>query len=196
MKTLTYIILFAFNLYAANLTAQETKWVADKAHTKVKFSAIHMAISEVEGQFTDYDVEVFADGEDFNGAEVKVTVNTKSLETGNDNRDDHLKSDDFLGVEEFPKITFTGELKKNITEPGYTLDGVLTIRDISKPVQLEVDHKGTVEAMGAVRAGFKVMGTIDRFDYNVDWNKTFTKGLVVSRDVNIICDIELNKAKE
>ncbi|WP_340114708.1 YceI family protein [Maribellus mangrovi] len=196
MKTLKYILFFTLNLLVTNLLAQQTKWVADKAHTKIKFSAIHMAISEVEGQFNDYTVEVFADGDDFNGAEVKVTIKSNSLETGNADRDDHLRSDEFLGVAEYPEITFTGELKKNIKDPGHTLEGVLTIRDVSKPVSLNVQHKGTVEAMGAVRAGFKLTGSIDRFDYDVDWNKTFTSGLVVSKEVKIICDIELNKAKE
>lgn len=197
MKTFfSILILISFNLFAMNLRAQDTKWVADKAHTKIKFSAIHMGISEIEGQFKDFDVEVFANGENFDGAEVKVTIRAKSLETGNEDRDEHLRSDEFLGVEKYPNITFTGQLKKNVTGFGFMLDGILTIRDVSEPVQLDVVHKGTVEAMGAVRAGFKATGAIDRFDYHVDWNKTFTKGLVVSKVINIVCDIELNKAKE
>ncbi len=196
MKTLTYILLFVFNLYAINLVAQETKWVADKAHTKIKFSATHMAISDVDGMFTDYDVEVFADGEDFDGAKVNVTIDAKSIDTDNSKRDEHLRSDDFLGVTKYPKITFAGKLVKNATEGQYTLDGVLSIRDVSKTEQFHVEHKGTVEAMGAVRAGFKITGAIDRFDYNVDWNETFTSGFVVGKKIDIVSDIELNKAKE
>ncbi|QIA09067.1 YceI family protein [Draconibacterium halophilum] len=196
MKTLTYLLLVVFNLYAANLMAQETKWVADKAHTKIKFSATHMAISDVDGKFSDYNVEVFADGQDFDGANVKVTIDAKSIDTDNSKRDEHLRSDEFLGVSQYPEIKFTGKLKENSIDGEYTLDGVLTIRDVSKTAQLNVVHKGTVEAMGAVRAGFKITGTIDRFDYNVDWNKTFTSGLVVGKKVDIVCDIELNKAKE
>lgn len=195
MKTLFYILLFTLGLSTTNLVAQETKWVADKAHTKIRFSATHMAISEVDGRFTDYDVEVFADGEDFNDAEVKVTVDAKSIDTDNSKRDDHLRSDDFLGVSKYPEITFTGELKKNITQPGFTLEGVLTIRDVSKRERFDVEHKGTVEAMGAVRAGFKLTGTIDRFDYNVDWNESFASGLVVGKKIDIIIDIELNIAE-
>ncbi len=196
MRTLTYILLFVFNLYAVNIVAQETKWVEDEAHTKIKFSATHMAISEVDGRFTDYDVEVFADGEDFDGAKVNVTIDAKSIDTDNSDRDEHLRSDDFLGVAEYPEITFTGELKKNSTGPGYTLDGVLSIRSVSKTEQFDVEHKGTVDAMGATRAGFKVTGSIDRFDYNVDWNKSFASGLVVGKEIDIIVDIELNKADE
>ncbi|WP_159517795.1 YceI family protein [Sunxiuqinia indica] len=196
MKTLAYIFLFVFNLHAINLVAQETKWVADKAHTKVKFSATHMAISEVDGKFTDYDVEVSADGKDFGGANVKVTIDAKSIDTDNSKRDEHLRSDDFLSVTEYPEITFTGELEETATKGEYNLEGVLTIRGVSKKEVLHVKHNGTVEAMGAVRAGFKITGTIDRFDYNVDWNKTFTSGLVVGKKIDIVCDIELNKAKE
>jgi len=194
MKTLTYILLFALGLLTTNLVAQETKWVADKAHTKIRFEAPHMAISNVDGRFTEYDVEVFADGEDFNGAEVKVTIDAKSINTDNSKRDGHLRSDDFLGVSQYPEITFTGELEKNITQSGYTLEGVLSIRDVSKREHFDVEHKGIVEAMGAVRAGFKLTGTIKRFDYNVDWNESFTGGLVVGREIDIIIDIELNKA--
>lgn len=196
MRTLTYILLFVFNLYAANTMAQETKWVADKAHTKIKFSATHMAISEVDGRFTDYEVEAFAEGEDFDGAEVNVTIDAKSIDTDNSDRDEHLRSDDFLFVAEYPEITFTGELEKNVARAGYTLEGVLTIRGVSKTEQFEVEHKGTVEAMGAIRAGFRVTGTIDRFDYNVDWNKSFTSGLVVGKKIDIVCDVELNIADE
>lgn len=195
MKTLAYILLFALGLLTTNLVAQETKWVSDKAHTKIRFEAPHMAISEVDGRFTEYDVEVFADGEDFNGAKVNVTIDAKSINTDNSKRDDHLRSDDFLGVSQYPEITFTGELKKKITQPGHTLEGILTIRDVSKTEQFDVEHKGTVDAMGAVRAGFKLTGTIARFDYNVDWNESFTGGLVVGREIDIIIDIELNKAE-
>ena len=194
MKTPTYIFLFVFNFYAINLMAQETKWVADKAHAKIKFSAIHMAISEVEGKFSDYDVEVFTDGEDFDGAKVNVTIEAKSIDTDNSQRDEHLRSDEFLGVTKYPEITFVGKLKETATKGEYSLEGVLTIRDVSKTERFLVEHKGTVEAMGAVRAGFKITGTINRFDYHVDWNKSFTSGLVVSKEINIVCDIELNKA--
>lgn len=196
MRTLTYILLIVFNLHVVNAIAQETKWVADKAHTKIKFSATHLAISEVDGRFTDYDVEVFANGEDFDGAQVKVTIDAKSIDTDNSDRDEHLRSDDFLGVAEYPEITFTGELEKNITESGYTLEGVLTIRSVSKTEQFDVEHKGTVEAMGATRAGFQLNGSIDRFEYNVDWNKSFASGLVVGKEIDIMIDIELNIADE
>lgn len=196
MKTRMYILLIVFNFYAINLMAQETKWVADKAHTKIKFSATHMAISNVDGKFFDYDVEVFADRENFDGAHVKVTIMAKSIDTDNADRDEHLRSDDFLGVTKYPEITFTGELEETATEGEYSLEGVLTIRNVSKTEQFNVEHKGTVEAMGAVRAGFKITGTIDRFDYNVDWNKTITSGLVVGKKIDIVCDVELNKAKE
>jgi polyisoprenoid-binding protein YceI len=87
-------------------------------------------------------------------------------------------------------------VKKNVIQAGYTLEGILTIRDVSKTEQFEVEHKGTVEAMGATRAGFRLTGTIDRFDYNVDWNKSFTSGLVAGKKIDIVCDVQLNIADE
>lgn len=193
MKTLIYTLILAFSFCSTKSFSQQTEWTADKAHTKIKFSATHMGISEVEGEFKDYEVEVFADGEDFAGAEVKVTIDANSLDSDNEKRDGHLRGEEFLDVSKYPEIHFEGELKEKPGEGEYTLDGILTIKGVSKPVQFDVKHKGTVEAMGATRAGFEISGTIDRFDYNVDWNQTFTKGLVVSKQIGIHCQTELNK---
>lgn len=193
MKTLRFILIAILMTGAATLYAQETEWKADKAHSKIKFVAIHMGITEVEGQFNEYTVAVSTNREDFTNAYVEVNIQAQSIESGNSKRDDHLRSDSFLDVNKFPEIQFSGQLVKNSSDEHYKLKGDLTIKDVTRPVELDVDYKGTVDAMGAVRAGFKITGTIDRFDYHVDWNKTFTKGFVVGRDIEIVCDVELNK---
>lgn len=193
MKTTIYLLILVFSLFTSKIYSQQTEWKADKAHTKIKFSATHMGISEVEGEFKDYEVDVFSNGEDFAGAEVKVTIDANSLDTDNEKRDGHLRGEEFLDVSKYPEISFEGELKAKSGEGEYTLDGILTIKDVSKPIEFDVKHNGTVEAMGATRAGFEISGSIDRFDYNVDWNQTFAKGLVVSKEIEISCQTELNK---
>ncbi|WP_339736388.1 YceI family protein [uncultured Sunxiuqinia sp.] len=193
MKTLTYIIILALNLFATHVVAQGTVWVEDEAHSSIKFSAIHMGISEVEGNFKDFDIKVVSNEADFTDAKIEVTIQANSLDTDNTKRDDHLKSDDFLGVEKYPVIKFTSESLTKISDGKYQLTGTLTIRDVTKTETFDVSHMGTVEAMGETRAGFKLTGSIQRFDYNVDWNKTFTKGMVVSKEIDIVCNFELNK---
>jgi len=193
MKTLTYIIILALNLFTIQAVAQSTTWVEDEAHSSIKFSAVHMGISEVEGNFKDFDIKVMSDKADFTDASIEVTIQANSLDTDNVKRDDHLKSDDFLGTETYPVIKFISESLKKIGDGEYQLTGKLTIRDVTKTETFDVKHLGTVEAMGETRAGFKLTGSIQRFDYNVDWNKTFTKGMVVSKEIDIVCNFELNK---
>ncbi len=196
MKTIGFIFLAVLLMSASGLYAQKTKWEADKAHSKIKFVAVHMGITEVDGQFNDYNVEVLSNKEDFSDAKINVMIEAKSIDTDNSKRDDHLRSDEFFGVESYPEIKFSGELQKKSGDDNYKLKGDLTIKDVTRPVELDVNYKGTVEAMGATRAGFKITGNIDRFDYNIDWNKTFTKGLVVGKNIDIVCDVELTKKED
>ena len=194
MKTVSYIFsIVVLILFTGNLFSQETAWTADEAHTKIQFIAVHMAISEVSGQFNEYEVNVLSDEENFTDAKIDVVIKAKSIDTNNQKRDDHLRSDDFLGVEQYPEIKFSGKGLRRVDEDKYKLTGDLTIRDVTREVELDVDYRGTIEDMNPTRAGFKITGTVNRFDYNVDWNKSFTKGLVVSREIDIVCDVQLIK---
>jgi polyisoprenoid-binding protein YceI len=196
MKIRHAILSLAFLLMAGALFGQSTEWNFDKAHTKIQFTATHMKISEVTGQFKDFNGTIMSNGEeDFSNASIKVTIDASSVDTDNDRRDGHLKNDDFLNVEEYPEIKFVGESMEKVGDKKYELTGRLTIRDVTQTETFEVKYMGTVEAMGATRAGFKLTGTIDRFDYNVDWDKSFGQGLIVGRDIKIIGDVELMKGE-
>jgi polyisoprenoid-binding protein YceI len=152
-----------------------------------------MKISEVAGQFTEYGGTIESDGEEFTDAQIKVTIQASSIDTDNKKRDKHLRAEDFFYVEEYPEITFKSESLSKVSDNKYKLVGTLTIRDVSRKETFDVEHTGTVEAMGATRAGFKVTGSIDRFDYNVDWDRSFGQGLVVGREIGINANVQLIK---
>jgi len=176
--------------------SQKAKWSVDPDHSNIQFSATYMSVSEVSGNFKTYSGTVLSGKEDFTDAEISVTIQAGSIDTDNDKRDNHLKSDDFLYAEEYPEITFTSSSLKKMDGKNYQMKGELTIRGVTREETLDVEYSGIVEAMEKTRAGFKVTGTIDRFDYNVDWNKSFTKGLVVSKEIDITCNVNLVKEQQ
>lgn len=177
------------------ITDQAGKWVVDKPHSNVKFAVTHLVVSEVEGSFKLFDGSMENTKEDFSDAKINFTVDVNSLSTDNDMRDKHLKSDDFFNAEKFPAMKFQSTSFTPAGGNKYKLAGNLTIRDVTKPVVFDVTYGGSVTTMGKTKVGFKARTTIDRFDYNLKWNKaTEAGGLVVSKDVELIVNVELNKA--
>ena len=174
---------------------QAGKWVIDKAHSNVKFSVTHLVVSEVEGNFKMFDGSMENAKGDFSDAKINFTVDVNSINTENDMRDKHLKSDDFFNAEKFPAMKFQSTSFTPAGGSKYKLAGNLTIRDVTKPVVFDVNFGGTALNMGKTKAGFKAKTTINRFDYNLKWNKaTEAGGLVVSKDVELVVNVEMNKA--
>lgn len=196
MKMKSALLGLAFLMMTGVLFGQSTQWKFDKAHSKIQFTATHMKISEVAGKFSDYSGTVMTDGEDFTDAKVKVNIKASSVDTDNDKRDGHLQGEDFFHTEKYPNIKFVSESMEKVGDKKYEMTGELSIKDVTRTVTLDVKYMGLVEAMGATRAGFKVTGTIDRFDYNVDWDKSFGQGLIVGREIGINIDVELMKAQD
>ena len=186
--TVLLVILF-------NSAIAQTKWNLDKAHTEVKFTATHMMISEVEGEFKDFDATVVSTQEDFGGSEIEFTAQVASIDTDNERRDNHLKSDDFFNAEMYPELKFKGKLAKEGEE--YFLVGDLTMRDVTKAVKFPVKYNGQIPTNRGKKAGFKITGTVNRFDYGLKFDRvTEAGGLVVGEDIEITANIELNEATE
>ncbi|MDQ7816561.1 MAG: YceI family protein [Melioribacteraceae bacterium] len=190
----TNLFLAFLLLAAATLTAQ-TNWSVDKSHSKVGFSVSHLVITDVDGFFKEYDAKVTTSGDDFSTTNIDFTVNTSSIFTDNDGRDKHLRSDDFFNAEKFPQMVFKGKSMKKVSGNKYKLVGDLTIRDVTKQVELDVKYNGMVkDPRGNTKAGFKVTGEINRFDYNLKWNTAIETGaLVVGREVELVIDLQLVK---
>ena len=191
-SALVFIFLCCFG---TSLMAQSTKWTQDASHSDVSFNVKHLVISSATGNFKDYSVTVLSDKEDFSDAKIDVTINTGSIDTDNENRDKHLRSDDFFNSEKYPAMTFKGRSLKKVGKNTYKLTGDLTIRNITKTVTLDVEFGGRIkDPWGNTKAGFRIEGVINRFDYGLKWDKALeTGGLVVDKDVRIICNIELTK---
>jgi polyisoprenoid-binding protein YceI len=174
-----------------------TKWVLDKSHSNIRFSVTHMVVSEAEGSFKSFDGSFAAEKADFSDAKVNFTIDVNSINTDNENRDKHLKGDDFFNAEKFPQIKFESTAFKPQGGNKYKLEGNLTVRDITKPVTFDVTHGGTIASSRGAKAGFKAKATIDRFEFGLKWNRmTEAGGLAVGKDVEVTVNIELNEAKQ
>lgn len=171
----------------------QTTWNVDKTHTNIGFSVSHMVVAEVDGKFKDFEAKVVTKSDDFDGADVEFTAKVASIDTENERRDGHLKSDDFFSAEKFENISFKGTLSK--AGGKYQLKGKLTIRDVTKDVTFDVTYGGQVDTGRGMKAGFKLSGTINRLAYGLKWDNKLASGeLVVGDEVAINCKIELNKA--
>jgi len=190
MKKLNTLIVLL--LFAAGSTFAQDTWQIDKAHSKIGFSVPHMAISEVEGNFREFDATLVSKSEDFHGAEVTFTAKTASIDTDNDRRDNHLRSEDFFHAEKYPELSFKGNLVKKGNK--YTLKGNLTMHGVTKAVEFEVTYGGKMSTGRGEKAGFKILGKVNRQDYGLTWSNTTPTGeLVVGDEVSIIGKIELDK---
>jgi polyisoprenoid-binding protein YceI len=187
--------LFAGLMMLGLLTYAQGTWSIDKVHSNVSFSVEHLVISEVTGKFGSFEGEIVSSSEDFTGSTVNFTIDVNSVNTDNGKRDGHLKGDDFFNAKEYPQITFMGKSLDKVEGKKYKLKGDLTIRDITKSVELDVKYGGTItDQRGNVKAGFKITGTINRFDYNMKFDAAMEAGgLVVGEDVKFVCNVEVKK---
>jgi len=195
MKNINKLIV-ALVLLSTTLFGQ-TKWNFDKSHSVVGFNVTHMLISETDGNFQDYEGSVVSSNDDFQNAVIAFEAKTTSIFTDNEKRDNHLRSEDFFNAEKFPTLSFKSKSLTKISGKNYSLVGDLTIKGITKEVSLDVKYNGTVkDPWGNTRAGFKISGGIDRFDFGLTWNTVLEAGgLVVSKEVEMDIKIELIKEK-
>lgn len=168
-------------------TLVKTKWNVDLAHSEIAFKVKHMMISTVTGHFEEFEARVETDNDKFINADFNFTAKTSSINTKNFDRDAHLKSDDFFNVENFPEMTF-----KSTSFDGETMIGDLTIRDVTKEIELNVDVNGIVlDPYGQTKAGFEITGIINRKTFNLTWGAVTEAGNVVVADkVKLVIDLQ------
>jgi polyisoprenoid-binding protein YceI len=169
------------------------KYELDIAHTAVEFVARHM-LTKVRGRFTDFSgwIELAERPED---SQVHVEIKTASIQTNTEQRDDHLKSDDFLNVEKWPIMTFDSTAIRHTGGTGFELDGELTIRDVTRPVTLTGEYLGTTTSpYGKTVLAASARTTLEREDWNVSWNMVLeTGGFLVSKKVDLEIEVEAIK---
>lgn len=176
-------------------TMTKTLWKVDPMHSEVQFKVKHLVISTVTGTFNKFDASLEAGENDFDAAKASFSLDVDSIVTNVADRDAHLKSDDFFNADKYPKLTFEGTLKK-ISGDHYKLSGPLTIRDITKDVELNVEFGGSmVDGYGQTKAGFEITGKVNRKEFGLKWDMvTEAGGVVVGDEVKLNLNIQMTKS--
>jgi polyisoprenoid-binding protein YceI len=180
------------------LTATRTKWMLDPAHSEISFKVKHLMITNVKGEFRKFEGEVLTEDDDPSSATVRIVIDTASIYTNDDKRDDHLRGVDFFDVEHHEKIVFEGDSMKRKSGDDFELTGILTIKGVSKQIKLDVEYGGIKkDPWGNEKAGFSVKGKISRKDFGLTWNATLeTGGVLVGDEVKIEAEVQFVKKGE
>ncbi len=173
-------------------------WQIDNAHTHIQFSVRHMMISTVRGEFEQFSGSVALDETNPENSTVEIQIDAASINTRVEDRDNHLKSPDFLNAAEYPHLTFKSTRVERTGEDTARLHGDLTIRDVTRPVALDVKYLGQAKSpWGTLSAGFTGKTTINRKDWDLTWNQALeTGGVLVGEDITIEIELELVKQAE
>ncbi|WP_343531035.1 YceI family protein [Pedobacter sp.] len=171
-----------------------TKWALDPTHSELQFKVKHLMITTVTGSIKSFSAELNAEGDDFTNATISFSGDISSIDTGNTDRDNHLKSGDFFEAEKYPSISFTSN---SVEKDGddYIVKGDLTIKDVTKPVKLNAEFGGiATDPWGNTKAGFTLSGKINRTEFGLTWNAALeTGGVMVSEEVKILGELQFVK---
>lgn len=166
-------------------------WKLDPTHSEISFSVKHLMISKVRGTFRTFDVTVVT-GDDPQATSVEASIDVASVDTNNEMRDQHLRTSDFFKADEFPKATFTSTSLTG-TPDDFVLAGDLTLRGVTKPVQLKGELGGIiVDGYGQTKAAASATAKINRLDFGVNWNAPLEAGGVTLGDeITLTFDLQL-----
>ena len=172
-----------------------TKWAIDTLHSEIQFKVKHLVISTVTGSFKQFGGGMIVDGDEFENAKVQFVIETKSIDTNQEMRDNHLRSSDFFEADKFPKISFESSAFKKLTDEKYSLTGALTIKDVTREVELDVAYGGSgKDSYGVLKRGFEVMGKINRKDFGLTYNAlTEAGGLSIGEEIKLLANIQVSQ---
>ena len=180
---------------APALTELTGTWTLDPAHTRIGFVARHAMVTKVRGSFNEFEGTAVLDGANPANSHAEVTIKAASIDTRNAQRDEHLRSNDFLAMQEYPEITFTSTGARQVDDTTFELTGDLTIRGVTKPVTIPFTFEGAAkDPFGNLRAGFEGSVTINRKDWGVAWNAALEGGGVLVSD-RVTLEFEVSAIK-
>lgn len=191
------LIALALATTSAPLAAADT-WVIDPAHTTSSFTVRHLMITNVTGVFEVTRGTIEYKLGDRSSVKADIAIETKTINTRNTRRDDHLRSNDFLNAERFPAITFKSRRVQNVRPDGFELVGDLTIRDVTREVVLKVEGPSAPikDPQGNRRVGANASTTINRKDFGASWNRAIESGgVVVGDEVKITLEVQAIEKK-
>lgn len=172
--------------------ADQACYTIDQAHSQVMFRVRHLGLSNVIGRFSTFDAELQLDPDSLQNVTVSATIDVASIDTGNERRDNHLRSADFFDAATYPEIVFTSTGVRGVDGATLKLDGDLTMHGITQPVTLDVEYLGSATGPGGdERVAFSARGALDRMAYGLRWNNlTEAGGVVVGHEVEIVLEVE------
>ncbi len=172
-----------------------TTWAIDPTHSDLLFKIKHLVISNVTGSFKKFEGNIVTLGDDFNNAKVNLTIDVKSIDTNQAQRDGHLQTGDFFSADLYPQILFESTSFVNIGGSNYKMNGNLTLKGVTKPVELKVEYGGSEDnGHGVIKHGFEITGIVNRMEFGMTWNKlTDTGGLGLGEDIKLIANIQVAK---
>lgn len=184
-------------IFAAGSIPAAGTYTIDPVHSTVAFKIRHL-VSRTGGDFTDFGGTIVADFENLDACRIALHINAASIDTGDKNRDEHLRSDEFFGVRDHPEITFNSSKITRVDDRNFAVVGMLTMHGVSRQITLTVTYLGEVpDPWGGTRAGYQLTTTVNRKDYGISWNKTLDNGgLILGDEVEISIDLEVVKQQQ
>lgn len=172
-----------------------TKWTIDPTHSEVGFKVKHMMVTNVSGRFKDISASIENATEDFETAHISFSAQIESIDTGNTDRDAHLKGADFFDAAQFPSLNFTSTAIKALSDENYIVSGNLEIKGTSKEIDLQVEISEEMkDPWGNTKIGLAIHGVINRKDFGLTWNAALeTGGVLVSEEVKLIAEVQFVK---
>ena len=180
---------------APALTELTGTYTLDPAHTRIGFVARHAMVTKVRGAFNEFEGTATLDGANPANSSAQVTISTASIDTRNAQRDGHLRSNDFLAMDEYPQITFVSTSARQVDDSTFELTGDLTIKGVTNSITIPFSFEGAAkDPFGNLRVGFEGAVTINRKDYGITWNAALeTGGVLVSEKVTLEFELSLVK---
>jgi polyisoprenoid-binding protein YceI len=180
----------------ANYAQLTGKYELDPAHTRIGFVARHAMVTKVRGSFNEFSGTIYLDGENPEKSSATVTIKAHSIDTRNADRDAHLRSNDFLQMDEYPQITFTSTEIKQTGDNAFEVTGDLTVRGVTRQITIPLTFEGVAQdPFGNTRVGFEGSVVINRKDFGITWNATLeTGGVLVSDKVTLEFEVSAIKS--
>ena len=171
-------------------------YTIDPSHSRLGFVARHAMVTKVRGAFNDFSGTVEIDADDPARSSAQVTIQVASVDTRSDDRDAHLRSDDFFATDQHPEMRFVSSSVQPLDQSSFRVSGDLTIRDVTKPVTFDLEYEGTaVDPFGNTRVGFEGQTVVNRKDWGLEWNAALeTGGVLVSEKITL--EFEVSAVKD
>jgi len=179
----------------SGLTQLTGTYTIDPSHSRIGFNARHAMVTKVRGAFNDFEGSAFLDGDNPANSTATLTLKTASIDTRNAQRDDHLRSNDFFAMEEYPEISFVSTGASQVGDTDFELTGDLTVKGVTKSVTVPFEYQGSAQdPFGNLRVGFEGSATINRKDFGVNFNAPLETGGVLVSD-KIVLEFDISAIK-